>query len=162
MVWKMMAMAAVTLAVRAAPILSNSGSSTDLVVGDVDTPVMEPAPIDPAWIVEGAPVARFAKHSNGGDDAAVTGVWDCTAGTFRWHFSWDETVMILEGSVTVIAADGTERLLRAGDVAYFKAGTWYTWHVERYVRKLAFCRKPFPRPLTVAYRLRNLMRSGLA
>ncbi len=119
---------------------------------------MKPLPIDPAWILSGNPQARAASHSKAPDGCAATGVWDCTAGSFRWFFGWDETVVILEGEVQVIAEDRTERLLGPGDVAYFKAGTWATWHVHRYVKKIAFLRRPFPAPLAFLYRLRGLLR----
>ena len=68
--------------------------------------------------------------------------------------------MILEGEVHITTEDGVERTLHAGDVAYFAGGTWATWRIDRYLRKVAFLRKPFPKPLTMAYRLRNLVRQG--
>ncbi|WP_421363213.1 cupin domain-containing protein [Agrobacterium rosae] len=117
--------------------------------------LMQPAPINPDWIIAGEPVARMADHSKSADRAAYTALWDCTAGTFRWFFAWDETVHILEGDVHVTAEDGSVHLLQAGDVAYFKAGTWATWRVDTYVRKVAFLRRPFPAPIAFAYRLKN-------
>ncbi|MCM2291711.1 cupin domain-containing protein [Allorhizobium sp. BGMRC 0089] len=120
---------------------------------------MRPQPIHPDWIIEGEPQARLADHSRSDDEASVTAVWDCTAGTFRWHFGWDETVVIQEGSVLVTTEDGSERLLKTGDIAYFKAGSWATWRIDTYVRKIAFLRKPFPEPVAILYRLRNAMRS---
>ncbi|MGG7518976.1 cupin domain-containing protein [Allorhizobium undicola] len=121
---------------------------------------MRPAPINPDWVLEGDPQARVADHSRSADEAGTTAVWDCTAGRFRWYFGWDETVMILEGTVDVTGEDGQSRLLKAGDIAYFKGGTWATWQVDTYVRKIAFLRKPFPGPLATLYRLRNALRSG--
>ncbi|MGV1871011.1 cupin domain-containing protein [Agrobacterium rosae] len=116
---------------------------------------MQPAPINPDWIIAGEPVARMADHSKSADRAAYTALWDCTAGTFRWFFAWDETVHIIEGDVHVTAEDGSFHMLHAGDVAYFKAGTWATWRVDTYVRKVAFLRRPFPAPIAFAYRLKN-------
>ncbi|KPF47373.1 cupin [Rhizobium sp. AAP43] len=118
------------------------------------------APINPDWIIRGTPLARVGEHSTSGDEASSTAVWDCTAGEFRWYFGWDETVVIQDGEVNVTDADGNQRLLRAGDIAYFRAGTWSTWRIETYVRKVAFLRKPFPGPLASLYRLRNAMRGG--
>lgn len=131
-----------------------------LVAHGVDELEMEPSPIEPSWIIAGQPEARIALHSRSGDDAATTAIWDCTAGEFRWHFDWDETVVILEGEVHVTAQDGSERLLRAGDIGAFAGGTWATWRVDAYVRKIAFCRKRFPAPVAMAYRLRNLLRGS--
>jgi uncharacterized cupin superfamily protein len=119
---------------------------------------LEPLPIDPSWILSGTPHARSGAHSRAEDGCAVTGIWDCTAGSFRWFFGWDETVVILEGEVHVTAEDGAERTLRKGDVAYFKGGTWATWHIETYVRKIAFLRKPFPAPIVSLFRLKKALR----
>lgn len=146
-------------AVRAVPDVVAPPATKAFVAGAAEDMVLKPAPIDPSWILSGAPVARLAEHSRGRDDAAVTAVWDCTAGEFRWQFGWDETVMITDGEVHVTAEDGTERTLRAGDVAYFAGGTSAVWRIDSYVKKVAFCRKPFPRTLTMAYRLRNLLKT---
>lgn len=130
------------------------------VAGRTGLMAMKPAPIDPSWIVEGAPEARLSEHSKSFDGASVTAVWDCTAGIFRWHFGWDETVVILEGEVHVTAEDGSERVLAAGDIAYFKAGTWATWRIETYVRKVAFVRRPFPGLMVAAMKLKRALKGG--
>jgi uncharacterized cupin superfamily protein len=106
---------------------------------------LEPRPIHPDWILAGTPHARFGSHSQNVDGWAETAHWDCTAGRFRWHFGWEETVVILEGEVRVTDSAGTTTVLRAGDVAYFPARSWFTWEVDDYVRKIAFCRRPVPR-----------------
>jgi uncharacterized cupin superfamily protein len=160
MAWNFVFASAAAFAVRAVPEMMAQPAPRNFVAGTADEMEMKPSPIEPSWILSGAPVARLAEHSRGQDDAAVTAIWDCTAGEFQWQFGWDETVMIMEGEVHVTAEDGTGRLLRAGDVAYFAGGTSAVWRIERYVKKVAFCRKPFPKPLTMAYRLRNLVRSG--
>jgi uncharacterized cupin superfamily protein len=107
---------------------------------------LEAAPIRPEWVIEGEPQARSRELSRSADGAAITAVWDCTAGAFNWHFAGDETVHILEGEVVVDDGWGP-RTLSAGDVAFFPAGTWARWEVAIYVKKLAFCRDPLPRPL---------------
>jgi uncharacterized cupin superfamily protein len=108
--------------------------------------VLEPAPIPPEWVLEGFPAARSAVLSQSADGTALTVVWDCTAGAFTWHFQGDETVHILDGEV-VVDDGGQVHTLRAGDVAFFPAGSWARWDVPAYVKKLAFCRDPLPRPL---------------
>lgn len=151
---------AAAFAIRAVPVAFAPPEAKRFVAGAAGDLILRPSPIEPGWIISGAPVARLAEHSRGQDDAAVTAIWDCTSGEFNWHFGWDETVVILEGEVLVTAEDGTERLLRAGDVAYFAGGSSAVWNIETYVKKVAFCRKPFPKPLTAAYRLRNFIKSG--
>lgn len=129
-----------------------------MVVSNSSHLALKPLPIETSWIISGTPLARFADHSKSADEASSTAVWDCTAGEFRWYFGWDETVVIQEGEVHVTAEDGSERWLRAGDIAYFRGGTWATWRIDTYVRKIAFLRKPFPAPLAAVYRLRNALR----
>ena len=160
MVWKLMFASAAAFAVRAVPVAMASPPARNFVAGAADEMELKPAPIEPSWVISGAPVARIAEHSRGRDDAAMTAIWDCTAGEFRWFFGWDETVMILEGEVHITAEDGVERVLRAGDVAYFAGGTWATWRIDHYLKKVAFCRKRFPKPLALAYRLRDFIRQG--
>lgn len=160
MVLKLMLASMVAFAARAVPVVVAMPQSKNFVADAAGAMEMKPSPIEPSWIVAGDPVARIAEHSRGQDDAALTALWDCTAGEFRWYFGWDETVMILEGEVHITTEDGVERTLTAGDVAYFAGGTWATWRIDRYLRKVAFLRKPFPKPLTMAYRLRDLVRQG--
>jgi len=160
MAWKMMLASALVMAVRSVPTLTVDETQTPaLTAGATSAMQLLPNPIEPSWILAGAPQARLAEHSRSADDACVTAVWDCTAGEFRWFFGWDETVMIMEGDVHVTSEDGYARLLQVGDLAYFKGGTWATWRVDSYVKKVAFVRRPMPAALTLAYRLRNLLRS---
>jgi uncharacterized cupin superfamily protein len=99
---------------------------------------LKSAPINPAWIIEGAPAARNCRVAGSSDHSAWTMLWDCTAGKFFWIYKVDETVHVLQGSVTV-TVDGTVKTLRTGDIAFF--------------RKLAFCQKPVPAMLGMPLRL---------
>ncbi|MBR0557301.1 DUF861 domain-containing protein [Ciceribacter sp. L1K23] len=136
------------------------GGSPPLVTANSHEMHLEPDPINPDWIIRGTPVARMSRHSESEDKAGWTALWDCTAGEFRWYFGWDETVVIQEGEVLVTAEDGTQRLLRAGDIAYFRGRTWATWRIDNYVRKVAFLRRPMPAAIAALFRLRDALRSG--
>jgi uncharacterized cupin superfamily protein len=105
-----------------------------------------PAPIEPHWVIAGQPRARAADLGRSPDGTCMWFQWDCTAGTFHWYFGVEETVHILQGDVRVRDASGRESHLRAGDVAVMPANAWMVWHVDDYVRKLALCRYPVPRP----------------
>jgi hypothetical protein len=107
---------------------------------------LQPAPICPEWVISGAPVARAMELARSPDGTCTSAQWDCTAGKFHWYFGVEETVHILEGEVVVREAGGRETRLRKGDVAVLPANNWMVWHVEDYVRKLAYCRFPVPRP----------------
>lgn len=125
----------------------------------VDSMELTSAPINPDWILEGNPAARSHQHSASADHAAYTAVWDTTAGTFRWHFGWDETVYILEGEVHVTDVDGKVRTLGKGDIAYFRGGTWATWKVDNYLKKVAFMRRSLPHhPASIFYRVSDKVR----
>jgi uncharacterized protein len=124
---------------------------------------LNPSPIHPGWILEGNPIARNKVLSTSADGTASTLVWDCTAGRFNWFYDIDETIYVIEGGVVVKDHGGVARRLSAGDTIFFPAGARAEWHVEDYIRKIAFCRAPLPRPLVFAKRcirfLKRLMGS---
>lgn len=100
-------------------------------------------PTDPstlAEVLEGSPVTRSLDLTRSPDGKLTTNLWDCTAGSFRWYYSTDEVVHVLEGEVHVTAEDGRRQTLRAGDVGHFTKGTHAVWEVPRYVKKLAIHR----------------------
>jgi len=122
-----------------------------------------PCPIQTDWILEGAPLARIQFLSESEDRTASTWFWDCTAGRFNWFYSFDETLHILEGGFTLKdLQSGSTRRVVAGDIVYFPKGAQAEWTVEKYVRKLAFCRSALPGYLVsarnVARRVKGLMR----
>jgi uncharacterized cupin superfamily protein len=122
-----------------------------------------PSPIQPTWILEGAPAARIQFLSESADGTASTWFWDCTAGRFNWFYSFDETLHILEGGFSLKdLLSGTARRVTAGDVVYFPQGAQAEWTVDKYVRKLAFCRTALPSYLVtarnVARRVKGAMR----
>ncbi|MCB1544296.1 MAG: DUF861 domain-containing protein [Methylobacteriaceae bacterium] len=131
-------------------------STTDVALND--------APIPKDWIVSGEPRARMAELSRSRDGAAVSVVWDCTAGEFDWRFGVDEWVHILEGAVEVRDEQGQWSELAPGSVALFRAGVVSRWRVRTYVRKLAICRVAMPVPMGFALRafvkLRGMLTGG--
>ncbi len=120
------------------------------------------SPITPEWIIEGKPVARNALLSRSDDYIASTILWDCTEGRFHWYYSIDETVHILEGSVTVDDAQSPPRRLAAGDTAFFPKGSHAIWHVEKYVKKVAFCRIVLPEPMPTLLKLARAVKNRLS
>lgn len=101
-------------------------------------------PIDPAWIIEGAPVARGTVLLQSQDKLLSAGWWECTAGKFQWVFGWDEFVHIIEGEVTIREEAGATHVLRAGDTAHFPLGLTTYWSVPDYVKKFFTLRTPEP------------------
>ena len=103
---------------------------------DVD---LKPAPIEPAWIIEGNPQACNHVLFTSDDGTTQTIVWSCTAGSFDWYYDVDETILILEGSAII---EG--KRYGPGDVILFRDGAQARWQVRGYVKKLAFFRQTNP------------------
>ena len=105
---------------------------------------LTPRPIEPSWIIEGKPDAQWCVLSQSADGLASTMVWECSEGRFNWYYDFDETVLILEGSIVLESDTMPATRCVAGDVIFFKDGAHAKWHVEGHVKKLAFCRKTSP------------------
>lgn len=114
---------------------------------------LKPAPIEPSWVLAGAPAARNCVLFHASDKSAWTMLWDCTAGEFQWRYSFDETIHFLEGGVCITLPGGAPRRFGAGDVIFFPAGAVAHWKVDAYVRKLAFCQTPAPALVHLPLRL---------
>ncbi len=114
---------------------------------------LTPRPIEPSWIIEGNPLAQWCVLSQSADGLASTMVWECSEGRFNWYYDFDETVLILEGSIVLESDTMPPTRYVAGDVIFFKDGAHARWHVEGRVRKLAFCRKTQPVWLGFALRV---------
>jgi uncharacterized cupin superfamily protein len=126
---------------------------------------LTPKPIEPSWIIEGNPVAQCCVLSKSSDGLASTMIWECSEGKFNWHYSFDETILILEGSIVLENEAMPPKRYGPGDVIFFRDGAHARWHVEGRVRKLAFCRTTQPVLLGLAARMfakikRSLMSAG--
>lgn len=95
----------------------------------------QPAPIRPAWIRGGSPVAQARSLFSSDDGQLSVTIWECSVGEFQWQFNSDEVIHVLEGEVEV---DG--KRLSVGSVAFFPAGSTAYWRVISPVRKLAIHR----------------------
>ncbi len=114
---------------------------------------LTPRPIEPSWIIEGHPEARSCVLSQSADGLASTIVWECSEGRFNWYYDFDETILILEGSIVLESDTMSATRYVAGDVIFFRDGAQARWHVEGRVKKLAFCRKTQPVWLGLALRV---------
>jgi uncharacterized protein len=101
---------------------------------DVD---LHSEPIPPEWIISGAPQARVQRLVRTRDRSGSVVVWDCTAGSFEWHYVQDETLLVVSGEAFLQLPDGQERCFGPGDVGFFPAGTICKWRVAEYIRKVA-------------------------
>ncbi|CTQ54674.1 hypothetical protein LP7551_03209 [Roseibium album] len=119
----------------------------------LDKNALEAAPIRPEWILEGAPQAkcnRLATHTRAWGNMCH---WSCTSGKFNWYYGWDESVVFVEGEVTITDENGKVYKGEPGVSLFFPAGTTAVWEVPKYIRKIAFNDKPVPKFLHIQSRL---------
>jgi uncharacterized cupin superfamily protein len=131
--------------------------STSIVVVAAASVDLDPVPIIPDWILSGDPQSRVKMLVKTKDRTSRIIAWDCTPGTFNWKYVEDEMVCVLSGEVFISTADGVERRLGTGDMAFFPAGSSCTWRVTERVRKVAFLRKDMPRVLGMAVRAWHIL-----
>jgi uncharacterized cupin superfamily protein len=122
---------------------------------------LTPRPIEPSWIIEGNPFAQWCVLSKSTDGLASTMVWQCSAGKFNWYYDFDETILILEGSIVLENDAMPATRYGPGDVVFFKHGAHARWHVEDHVKKLAFCRTTQPVLLGLALRVISKLKRTL-
>lgn len=114
---------------------------------------LQDSPIRAQWIIKGRPQARNHVLFRSTDKSSWTMLWDCSAGEFNWHYSFDETIHFLEGSVTITLPGAAPKSYGPGDVIFFPAGVVAHWKIDTYIRKLAFCQDPVPAGLNPAVKL---------
>jgi len=129
--------------------------SESILIASLDEVKLEPAPINPQWILSGKPQASGKLIAKSKDKTGSKFVWECTPGQFEWHYNDDETVHMISGEVFLLMKDGTERRLGAGDMAFFPAGSSCTWRVTAPVRKFAIVRQTLPYPFGLIVRAVN-------
>jgi uncharacterized cupin superfamily protein len=126
-----------------------------VVMGTAETCELNLEPINERWILSGKPVARSKVVARAKDWSSSLVVWDCTAGSFCWHYGQDEVIVIISGDLVLLHQDGTERRFSAGDYVFFPAGTVANWRVDNYIRKVAMLKEPVWRPLGFALKACN-------
>jgi len=110
---------------------------------------LEPEPLNPDWIKEGNPVAKSKYLLESPDKLLRAGIWECTAGKFKFIYYFDEIIQVLEGEAHV--DDGfTKRTLTPGTVVNFPLGMVADWHVPKYIRKTFVLRSLKPNRVRLA------------
>jgi uncharacterized cupin superfamily protein len=123
-----------------------------IVIEDAALVDLAPAPISAGWILAGTPEARNKTLVISHDRTSRIVAWECTAGRFNWHFSEDETMVVISGEIFVTTEKGEERRLGQGDVGFFPAGSSCSARIDDHVKKIAVMRMDLPPLLGIGAR----------
>jgi uncharacterized cupin superfamily protein len=96
---------------------------------------LAPSPIPACDVIDGQPEAAallLAERPGG----LATGLWSCTAGRFRWHYTSDEVIHVIEGEANITDQNGAVFAVSAGDILHFAYGTSAVWEVRERVKKV--------------------------
>jgi uncharacterized cupin superfamily protein len=80
----------------------------------------------------------MSKHKPTEEEIILTeswGIWSKEPSEFPWFYDEKETCLILEGSATVAADDGSVMSFGKGDLVTFEAGLRCTWKIDKAIRK---------------------------
>ena len=103
-------------------------------------------PLPEEWVLEGHPSPSGTVLSRSDDSRIIRGVWECTPGKFTWSFSYDETLVVVDGRATVELDTGETVDLAPGVMAFFGRGHEATWTVHETLRKGFHADSPDPLP----------------
>jgi uncharacterized cupin superfamily protein len=96
---------------------------------------LEAWPLPDDAIVAGRPQSMGHIFSKSADGRCVRGIWACTPGAFRWTWTDDETITVVQGRATVAMDDGRRVELAPGDMAVFERGQSSVWTIHEAFRK---------------------------
>lgn len=92
--------------------------------------------IPAAGLESGTPVQNGHFYVNDEANGLTAGVWDCTAMTsVMAPYPVNEFMILLEGEVTMVEADGRETRVRAGESFIIPKGLVCQWKQPGYVKK---------------------------
>lgn len=98
------------------------------------TPALSHFEVAQDWIKRGQPNFRAAEFYRSADGNTTSGIFECDASEFEWHYDKDEAIYLLEGRVEMEYL-GQRFTVTPGQRVFFKAGTVAKWHVTEKVRK---------------------------
>ena len=99
------------------------------------------------WVIGDKVETRSKMLSRTRDWTANVVVWECGAGSYRWHYNQDEFIIVISGGGFMTNDKGEERWFGPGDVAFFPAGSNANWRHPDHFRKVAVLKESLWRPL---------------
>ncbi len=107
---------------------------------------LEPWDLPPGAVVAGTPATSGCVIAQSADGCVVRGLWECTPGSFRWTWTYDETLVVVRGRARVHVDGGPVVELGPGDLACFDRGQSATWETVETLRKAFHALSPEPLP----------------
>jgi uncharacterized cupin superfamily protein len=108
---------------------------TGTFVFDPWTLELEPAPLDPAQILEGVPQVSERVVWTSPDGLRARGVWQITAGVVT-DVEVDEMFVVVAGRATIEVEGGPTVDVGPGDACVLEPGARTTWRVHETLRKV--------------------------
>ena len=113
------------------------GTAMQTVVKLASTHGLEPSTADlDGWVVtEGTPSMKtWALHTSAAGDM-VSGIWECTVGSYHATYTAYEYVVLIEGRITITPDGGEPVTVKAGDAFVVEPTFKGIWKIEENVRK---------------------------
>ena len=93
--------------------------------------------ITPDMVVEGSASELCHNYYTSPSGLLTAGVWKCTAHTLEFGpYPVDEFMLVLDGSVNIVHADGHEEIFRAGDAFVIPKGLPCQWKQTESIHKI--------------------------
>lgn len=101
---------------------------------DAPQDAWEPFPLD---AIEGEPNGQvnWLRQTTSGDGMLLTGMFTCDPAKIDYTFVGDESLHLLEGTITVEMEDGETVELQPGDTVSFAKGAKSVWHIHEPMKK---------------------------
>ena len=98
---------------------------------------IEPSTADlDGWVVtEGSPSMKTWVLHTSKDGAMVSGIWECTVGSYHATYTAYEYVVLISGRIVITPDGGTPVTVKAGDAFVVEKDFKGTWKIEEPVRK---------------------------
>jgi len=105
--------------------------------GPTEAGLVEWDAMDPETLVSEVPVQRGHLYDEDPAHGYLVGVWDCTPYVERFGpYPVDEFMVLLEGTVNMALADGSEIVVEAGQAFIIPKGLQCQWKMSGQVRKV--------------------------
>ena len=88
------------------------------------------------WVVtEGSPSMKTWVLHTAADGSMVSGIWECSVGSYHATYTAYEYVVLIDGRITITPDGGTPVTVVAGDAFVVEPTFIGTWKIEENVRK---------------------------